>query len=58
VGKAFGLNVAVTLQAFFTFLVGVSLAFSASWKLSFVILASLPLLIITGIIQNKAFTGK
>jgi ABC-type multidrug transport system fused ATPase/permease subunit len=57
-GKAFGLNLAVASQALFTFIVGMILGFSSSWKLALVVLAAIPLSIAMGIIQNQAFLGK
>jgi ATP-binding cassette subfamily B (MDR/TAP) protein 1 len=58
IGKAFGLNMALVSQTFFTFIVGMILGFSSSWKLSLVVLATLPLSVIAGIIQHRALLGK
>jgi ATP-binding cassette subfamily B (MDR/TAP) protein 1 len=57
IGKAFGLNTALCIQAIFTVIVGAAIAFSASWKLSLIVLACFPISVGMSIVHTKAFVG-
>jgi ABC-type multidrug transport system fused ATPase/permease subunit len=43
------------LHAFFTLIIGIIVAFTASWQISLVVLATFPANIIAGTIQMAAF---
>jgi len=58
VTKAFGESLARQIQAVFTLLIGLGLAFSASWKVAFVVLACFPISIAASAIQMEAIAGK
>lgn len=57
VHKATGEAVAKQIQALFTFLIGLVIAFNASWKIALVVLATFPLNIIASAIQMQAVAG-
>jgi ATP-binding cassette subfamily B (MDR/TAP) protein 1 len=58
IGKTFGLNFALSLQAFFTVVIAVIIALSAAWKVALVVIACFPLTIILSVVHVKAFGGK
>jgi len=57
VNKATGEAVAKQIQAMFTFLIGLVIAFNASWKIALVVLATFPLNIIASAIQMQTVAG-
>ena len=58
VNKAFGEALAKQLQAIFTLSIGLALGFSASWQISFVVLATFPINIAASAIQMQAIAGQ
>lgn len=58
VNKAFSEALAKQIQAIFTLVIGLGIAFSASWKVSFVVLATFPLSIIASAIQMQGIAGQ
>jgi ATP-binding cassette subfamily B (MDR/TAP) protein 1 len=56
--KAFGEGLAKQIMAVSTLIVGLVIAFIASWKISLVVLATFPLNIIASGIQMQAFQGQ
>jgi len=57
VTKASGENVAIMLQSLATLLLGLAIAFWASWKIALVVLATFPINIIANVIQMRVITG-
>ena len=55
--KATGEALAKQLQALFTFVIGLGVGLSASWKISLVVLATFPLNMIASAIQMQAIAG-
>ncbi len=53
--KATGEAIAKQLQAAFTFIVGLIIGFSATWKIALVTLATFPANIIAGAIQVRSY---
>jgi ATP-binding cassette subfamily B (MDR/TAP) protein 1 len=58
VNKAFGDNLARQLQAFFCLMVALVLGFTASWKVSLVVIAAFPLSIVASVVQMEAMAGQ
>ena len=58
VAKATGDAVSKQLQATFNLLISLGIAFSASWQISLVVLATFPLNIIASAIQMQAIAGQ
>jgi ABC-type multidrug transport system fused ATPase/permease subunit len=58
VNKATGIALAKCLQSFFTLVIGFGIAFSSSWKISFVVLACFPISIAMSAIQMQALAGQ
>lgn len=56
--KAFGESLAKQAMAVSTLVVGVILAFTASWKISLVVLATFPLSIAASAVQMEAWQGQ
>ena len=55
--QATGPKIGNTLEALATIIGALFIAFLFSWKLTLVVLGFMPLMIITGIVQNKILTG-
>jgi ATP-binding cassette subfamily B (MDR/TAP) protein 1 len=58
VNKAFGENLAFQMQALSTFLVAIVLGFSDSWKITLVVIASLPVTILSYAVQTHSVAGR
>jgi len=58
VHKATGEALVKQIQAFFTLAIGVIIGFTASWKMSLVVIAAFPLNIIAGALQMRAIAGQ
>jgi ATP-binding cassette subfamily B (MDR/TAP) protein 1 len=58
VNKAFGENLAFQMQALSTFLVAVVLGFAESWKITLVVIASLPVTILSYAVQTHSVAGR
>jgi ATP-binding cassette subfamily B (MDR/TAP) protein 1 len=58
VNKAFGENLAFQMQALSTFLVAIVLGFSESWKITLVVIASLPVTILSYAVQTHSVAGR
>jgi ABC-type bacteriocin/lantibiotic exporter with double-glycine peptidase domain len=48
-----GVRIGIILQAFSAMITALIIAFSASWKLAFVVVCFIPILMFSGIIQGK-----
>jgi ATP-binding cassette subfamily B (MDR/TAP) protein 1 len=58
VSKATGDSLAKQLQAIFTLAVGISLGFTATWKVSAVVLATFPLNVMAEMVVDQQMTGQ
>lgn len=58
INKAFGMTIAKQLQASFTLIIGLIIAFYSSWKITLVVLACFPLSIVASGIQMQAMAGQ
>jgi ATP-binding cassette subfamily B (MDR/TAP) protein 1 len=58
VNKAFGENLAFQMQALSTFLVAIVLGFVESWKITLVVIASLPVTILSYAVQTHSVAGR
>jgi len=56
--KAFGEVIAKQLEAIFTLIIGLILAFIASWKIALVTLSVFPLMIVASAISGRAHSGQ
>jgi len=55
--RGFSEVVAKQLQSVFIIAIGLGFAFSASWKITLVVLACFPLIVVASIIRNRTRVG-
>ena len=48
-----GLRIGIIFQALSTMITALAIAFSSGWKLAFIIICFVPLIIFTGVLQGK-----
>ncbi len=48
-----GVRIGIILQAFSAMIAALTIAFSSSWKLAFIVICFIPILMFSGIIQGK-----